>query len=66
MVSAMIRLPSRVLAAALVLGAVGGLTAQQPGSDAPEIEFVKTWNGAPASWDDLSGKLVLLDFGETW
>jgi len=65
-VLAMIRTPSRTLASALVLGLAGGLLAQDPGTDAPEIEFAKTWNDAPSSWDELHGKLVLLDFGETW
>jgi hypothetical protein len=36
------------------------------GSPAPAIPFVKTWNDAPASWDDLAGKVVILKFSETW
>lgn len=46
--------------------AAGGLTAQQKGAPPPPIEFVKVWNDGPESFDELEGKVVILDFGATW
>ncbi|MAD33275.1 MAG: hypothetical protein CMJ88_05910 [Planctomycetes bacterium] len=57
---------SRVIVAASALAAVGPLVAQQKGAAPPPIEFVKVWNGAPESFDELEGKVVILDFGATW
>jgi len=56
---------SCLLMAALAL-AGGSLVAQQKGSAPPAIEFVKVWNDGPASFDELEGKVVILDFGATW
>ena len=43
------------------------LAAQVPvGTQAPELEFKKGWNGAPPTLSELRGKLVLLDFFATW
>ena len=44
----------------------GTLAAQQKGSEPPAIEFVKVWNDGPESFDELAGKVVILDFGATW
>lgn len=45
----------------------GAATAQiQKGTKAPSFEFEKVWNDGPASFDDLDGRLVLLDFSQTW
>jgi len=60
------RTPRRVAAAALALSAAGALAAQQKGSTPPAIEFVKVWNDGPESFDELEGKVVILDFGATW
>jgi hypothetical protein len=57
---------SRALAGALTVFAAGALVAQQKGSTPPVIEFVKVWNDGPESFDELKGKVVILDFGATW
>jgi len=52
---------------AVVALAVTGLSAQvQKGGTPPELTFDKVWNQGPASWDDLVGKVVILDFAQTW
>jgi len=52
---------------AAVAFAAGAVTAQVPkGAAAPAFEFKKVLNDGPASFDDLAGKVVILDFGETW
>lgn len=55
---------SALVAAAFVAAVLPAQIAK--GSPAPAIPFVKTWNNAPASWDDLAGKVVILKFSETW
>ena len=57
---------SRALAGALTVFAAGALGAQQKGSTPPPIEFVKVWNDGPESFEELEGKVVILDFGATW
>lgn len=56
---------SVIVTAALAL-AGGTLVAQQKGSAPPAIEFVKVWNDCPDSFEELEGKVVVLDFGATW
>jgi len=57
--------PMHVLSAAGL--ALGAATAQvAPGQAAPEVEFGKVLNGGPTSWQELDGRVVLLDFSETW
>jgi hypothetical protein len=56
---------SCLIMAALAL-AGGTLAAQQKGSAPPAIEFVKVWNDDPATFEELEGKLVILDFAATW
>ena len=52
-------------AAALVLAAPG--TAQlMKGGTPPQFAFEKVWNDGPASFADLRGKFVILDFSQTW
>lgn len=54
-----------LFAAATVLAAA--VPAQiAKGAPAPAIPFVKTWNDAPASFDEFAGKVVILKFSETW
>ncbi len=36
------------------------------GSNAPAFEFAKVWNDGPAAFDEFAGKLVILDFAQTW
>jgi hypothetical protein len=36
------------------------------GAKAPAFEIDKAWNGAPTSFDQFDGKLVILDFAQTW
>lgn len=60
----MVSIPRLVAVVALVATA---LTAQvQKGGTPPELTFDKVWNQGPASWDDLAGKVVILDFAQTW
>ncbi|MBM3974123.1 MAG: hypothetical protein FJ301_08500 [Planctomycetes bacterium] len=58
------RLFSVLAAATLVVAAAPAQVAK--GAPAPAIPFVKTWNDAPASFDDFAGKVVILKFSETW
>lgn len=52
---------------AVVALAASALTAQvQKGGSPPELTFDKIWNEGLTSWDDLAGKVVLLDFSQTW
>jgi hypothetical protein len=54
-----------VAASLALLG--GGVAAQvQKGGTPPPFDFVKVWNDGPQSFDQLLGKVVLLDFGATW
>ena len=53
------------LLAAMLLGGV--LSAQvRKGGDAPELVIDKAWNGGPQTFADLRGKVVILDFAQTW
>ncbi len=62
----MIRFPRLPVAAVALLGAAA-VTAQVPkGSAAPPFEFNAVLNGGPESFDDLAGKVVILDFAESW
>ena len=36
------------------------------GAAAKPFPFVKVWNDGPTTFDDLAGKVVILDFAETW
>ena len=58
------RKPWLVMAALLVGG--GSLVAQQIGSAPPAFEFEKVWNDGPKSFDEFEGKVIILDFSETW
>jgi hypothetical protein len=61
----MVRPWMSLFAAATVLAAA--VPAQiAKGAPAPAIPFVKTWNDAPASFDEFAGKVVILKFSETW
>lgn len=45
----------------------GNLSAQlQKGTAAPSFTIEKAWNDAPTDFSELSGKLVILDFAQTW
>ncbi len=51
--------------------ALGALAAHAPaqvakGATAPSFAFEKVWNDGPAGFDDLAGKVVILDFAQTW
>lgn len=64
MLFGMIRKPWLAMAALLVGG--GTLLAQQVGSAPPEFEFEKVWNDGPSSFEEFEGKVVVLDFSESW
>ena len=36
------------------------------GGTPPEFAFEKVWNDAPAAFADMAGKVVVLDFAQTW
>lgn len=36
------------------------------GAPAPAFEISTGWNAAPAAFDEFEGKLVILDFAQTW
>ena len=61
-------MPSRhhsSLFAALALAAA--VPAQfQKGATPAELTFEKVWNGGPATFAELYGKVVILDFAQTW
>ncbi len=61
----MVKLRLPMVAAALFSAAT--LTAQvSQGSAAPPFDFKAMLNDGPESFDDLAGKVVILDFAETW
>ncbi|MCC7064486.1 MAG: hypothetical protein IT456_16860 [Planctomycetes bacterium] len=62
----MFRTP-RMLALALVALGSAALPAQvQKGGTPPELVFDKVWNDGPATFADMAGKVVILDFAQTW
>ncbi|MCC6781806.1 MAG: hypothetical protein IT457_03100 [Planctomycetes bacterium] len=59
--------PIRVAVAAAAVLLAGPAAAQlAKGTVAPAFEFAKVWNDGPASFDELQGKLVVLEFFATW
>lgn len=60
------RSPFVLLSLAAVLCTPALLTAQSKGQAAPILEIEKAWNGAPESFEDLAGHVVILDFAQTW
>lgn len=52
-------------AAALALATVAPAQIQK-GAVPPELTFAKVWNDGPQSFADLAGKVVILDFAQTW
>ena len=58
--------PVRILAVAATVCIGTAVFAQQVGSTPPTFEIEKTWNDAPATFDDFAGKVVILDFAMTW
>lgn len=62
---------ARLLPIAVTAAALAGTVAFAPaqgtvGSAAPEFDFQGAYNGAPASFAELSGRLVLIEFFATW
>lgn len=51
-------------AAALLAAAIPAQI--QKGATPPAFEIEKAWNDGPTSFDDLFGKVVILDFAQTW
>ena len=52
------------LAAVLLAGVA--LAQVQEGAVAPAFEFEKVFNGGPATFGDLDGRVAILDFSATW
>lgn len=47
--------------------ALGGAVAQvQKGAAPPSFEFEKVFNDGPTSFEELDGRVVILDFSATW
>ena len=45
----------------------GVATAQiRKGDTLPEFAFIQGWNGAPKTYAELAGKVVILDFTQSW
>lgn len=62
----MIHLTRAATAAAIVVLA-GSLQAQlKKGADAPAFTIEKAWNEGPTDFSEFAGKLVILDFAQTW
>src|SRR5690606_10992250 len=61
----MIARPLSLFAATTLLT---GVAAAQiaPGSPPAPLTFEKGWNGAPTSFDELEGMVVILKFSESW
>lgn len=53
-------------AAAALLFAAAAPAQLAKGSPAPSFEIQKVWNDGPAKFDEFEGKLVILDFAQTW
>lgn len=59
--------PKYIVSVGAALLFAGAAAAQvQKGAIAPAFEFEKVWNDGPQSFDDLAGKVVILDFAQTW
>ena len=51
-------------AAALVAAALPAQVSK--GAMPPEFAFEKVWNDGPQNFADFAGKVVILDFAQTW
>jgi hypothetical protein len=57
---------ARTLALAAIALSSGVAMAQvRKGAPPPEFTFIQCWNGAPKSFADLAGKVVILDFANS-
>ena len=57
---------ARTLALAAIALSSGVAIAQiRKGDTLPEFTFIQCWNGAPKSFADLAGKVVILDFSNS-
>ncbi len=67
-VSSRVMLRAHILfaATALAFGAASLPAQLSKGGTPPPLVIEKAWNGAPTNWDDFAGKVVILDFGQTW
>ena len=36
------------------------------GDSLPAFQFIESWNGAPKTFAELAGKVVILDFTQSW
>lgn len=58
---------TRAAAAVSVVLLAGSANAQLlKGSEAPSFAIEQAWNDGPTDFSELSGKLVILDFSQTW
>ena len=57
---------ARTLALAAIALSSGVATAQiRKGDTLPAFTFIQGWNGAPKSFAELAGKVVILDFSQS-
>ena len=60
-------LPIKRIVAVAATAFAGALApAQSVGSTPPTFEIEKAWNEGPKGFDDFAGKVVILDFAQTW
>jgi hypothetical protein len=62
----MIRAMHLFAAAALAVGPASLPAQLSKGGTPPPLVIDKAWNGAPMNWDEFAGKVVILDFAQTW
>ena len=62
----MFQLPKLLAVVAVALGAAMAPAQVQKGAQPPELVFDKVWNDGPATFADMAGKVVVLDFAQTW
>jgi hypothetical protein len=59
--------PSFLTGVAVVAFCLAPVSAQvAKGGSAPSFKIEKAWNDGPTSFEDLQGKVVILDFAQTW
>ena len=66
MLLAMVSLPRTLTLAAITLGAGSAMAQVSKGGTPPEFAFEKVWNDGPQTFADFAGKVVILDFAQTW
>ena len=66
MLAGMFRTFHAFASVAVVSLAVSASAQVSKGTAPPALQFEKVWNDGPATFADLAGKVVILDFAQTW